>query len=135
MEHDVFIGQVQARARLPSRGHAERATRATLETLGERVPEGLARDVAAQLPTEIGEHLRRTITLAGLGSGERFDRDEFIRRVAARETSDPAAAAYHARVVLEILGEATAGVTAKLKESLPEDLRELLTAGSQGDMR
>lgn len=135
MEHDAFIGQVQARARLASRGDAERVTRATLETLGERVPEGLAHDVAAQLPVEIGEHLRRTIVLAGVGSGERFDRDEFIRRVAVRETSDPPAAAYHARVVLEVLGEATAGLTDKLEASLPDDLRELLAAGSQGEMR
>ncbi len=41
MQHDAFIGQVQARARLSSRGEAESATRATLETLGERMPEGL----------------------------------------------------------------------------------------------
>jgi uncharacterized protein (DUF2267 family) len=39
MQHDEFIGQVQNRAKLPSRGEAEGATRATLETLGERIPE------------------------------------------------------------------------------------------------
>jgi uncharacterized protein (DUF2267 family) len=33
MKHDEFIGQVQHRARLSSRGATERATRATLETL------------------------------------------------------------------------------------------------------
>src|SRR5690606_24477526 len=74
MQHDELIGQVQARARLSSRGAAERAVRSTLETLGERLPEGLADNLAAQLPQEIGEHLYRTETMGGLGTGERFDR-------------------------------------------------------------
>ena len=56
MEHDEFIGQVQHRARLGSRGDAERATRATLETLAERIADGAANNLAAQLPNEIGEH-------------------------------------------------------------------------------
>ncbi len=55
MKHDEFIGQMQYRARLSSRGAAERATRATLETLAERLAGGEARDLAAQLPPEIGE--------------------------------------------------------------------------------
>jgi uncharacterized protein (DUF2267 family) len=78
MQHDEFIGLVQNRARLSSRGDAERATRAVLETLGERIPEGLAGNLAAQLPHAIGEHLRRTEVYAGAGTGERFDRPDFI---------------------------------------------------------
>ena len=52
MKHDEFIGQVQHRARLSSRGEAERATRATLETLAERLAGGEEQDLAAQLPAE-----------------------------------------------------------------------------------
>lgn len=81
MQHDQFIGQVQARAHLSSRGEAERATRSVLETIGERIPEGLAENPAAQLPHEIGEHLRRTEVYDGYGTGERFDRDVFVARV------------------------------------------------------
>jgi uncharacterized protein (DUF2267 family) len=55
MRHDEFIGEVQHRVKLPSRGDAERATRATLETLGERL--GAPDNHAAQLPPEIGRHL------------------------------------------------------------------------------
>jgi uncharacterized protein (DUF2267 family) len=136
MKHDEFIGQVQARARLSSRGDAERMTRATLETLGERIPEGLAENIAAQLPVEIGEHLRRTITLGGTGRGERFNRDEFIARVSSRSTTDEPLAAYGIRVVLELVAEATSGgLMAKLQESLPDGLRESLLAGSSGDVR
>jgi uncharacterized protein (DUF2267 family) len=50
MQHDQFIGQVQQRARLDSRGAAERASRATQETLGERIRDSLAENLSAQLP-------------------------------------------------------------------------------------
>ncbi|HEX2317053.1 MAG TPA: DUF2267 domain-containing protein [Thermomonospora sp.] len=133
MKHDEFIGLVQNRARLSSRGEAERACRATLETLGERVPEGLADKLAAQLPHEIGEHLRRTEVYGGAGTGERFDRRGFIERVAVRAGVDDPKAAYIARSVLEVVDEATQGkITSKVGESLPPDIRELVTLGSKG---
>lgn len=131
MQHDEFIGQVQHRARLASRGEAERACRATLETLGERIPEGLADNLAAQLPQEIGEHLRRTEVFGGAGSGERFDRRDFIERVAARGHVKESEAAFLTRTVFEVVDEATQGsVMAKIHDSLPADVRALITAGS-----
>jgi uncharacterized protein (DUF2267 family) len=131
MQHDEFIGQVQNRARLSSRGDAERACRATLETLAERVPEGLADNLAAQLPHEIGEHLRRTEIFAGAGTGERFSRQDFIARVAQRAGVREQQAAYLIRTVTEVMDEATqGGVVGKVAESLPADIRQLVTAGS-----
>ncbi|MBA9006080.1 MULTISPECIES: DUF2267 domain-containing protein [Thermomonospora] len=133
MQHDEFIGLVQNRARLSSRGEAERACRAVLETLGERVPEGLADKLAAQLPHEIGEHLRRTEVFGGAGTGERFDRHDFIERVASRAGVDEPKAAYLARTVLEIVHQATEGrIIEKVEESLPPDIRRLVTSGSKG---
>jgi uncharacterized protein (DUF2267 family) len=133
MQHDEFIGLVQNRARLSSRGDAERATRAVLETLGERIPEGLADNLAAQLPHEIGEHLRRTEVHAGAGTGERFDRPGFIARVAERAGVREQQAANLTRAVAEVIDEATqGGLMAKLADSLPADIRELVTAGSAG---
>lgn len=49
MRYDEFIGQVQHRAGLGSHAEAERATRATLETLAERLAGGEAHDLAARL--------------------------------------------------------------------------------------
>ena len=40
LRYDEFIGQVQHRAQLGSHAEAERATRATLETLAERLVGG-----------------------------------------------------------------------------------------------
>lgn len=136
MQHDEFIGQVQHRAQLASRGEAEQATRATLETLGERIPEHLADNLASQLPIEIGDHLRRTITLGGAGTGERFDLREFTRRVSARAGNlDEPLAVYRARVVLEMVDEAVApGMMSKVREALPHDLELLTQAGSSGDL-
>lgn len=135
MQHDQMIGVVQDRARLASRGDAERAVRATLETLGERIPDGLADNLAAGLPHEVGEHLRRTEVMGGLGTGERFDRDEFLTRVAERSGTDPPQAAYLARVVLEVVDEATSGGTmSRVRDALPADIRQLATAGSAGTL-
>lgn len=134
MKHDEFIGQVQHRAQLASRGEAERATRATLETLGERIPGGLATNLAGQLPEEISEHLYRTLPF-GLedAPGERFDADEFVARLASRATVDEPQAAYYARVVCEVVDEATGGSTiSKIAESVPDDIRVLITSGSSG---
>jgi uncharacterized protein (DUF2267 family) len=117
MQHDQFIGQVQHRAQLSSRGDAERAVRATLETLAERLVGGEAKDLAAQLPRELGEHLLR----AGPLSGERFSLHDFYRRVAEREgIPDVGKAAYHARVVVEVLGEAVSlGEMRDVRAQLP----------------
>lgn len=135
MEHDEFIGQVQNRARLASRGDAERATRATLETLAERIADGAADNLAAQLPQEIGEHLRRKVGV-GAGTGEQFAVDELFDRVTERESVDRPDAVFHARVELEVVDEATTGnLISKVREQLPPEFDRLFEAGSEGQMR
>lgn len=134
MDHDEFIGQVQHRARLGSRGEAEKATRATLETLAERMADGAAQNLAAQLPSEIGEHLRR-MAPSQEGSGDRFDLNEFFSRVATRDGTELPEAAFHARVVVEVMEEATTGgLVNKIREQFPDEWDPLFTAGSTGRM-
>ncbi|GAA2425775.1 DUF2267 domain-containing protein [Streptomyces macrosporus] len=134
MDHDTFIGQVQARSHLESRGRAEAATRATLETLAERVPASLADNLAAQLPQEIGEHLRRVATAPDQSdTGTRMTYREFLDRVAQRSGDDVPKAAYEARCVIEVVGEATqGGLMDKVRRSLDDELAEVLFAGSAG---
>ncbi|WP_326600358.1 DUF2267 domain-containing protein [Streptomyces sp. NBC_01803] len=134
MQHDEFIGQVQARARLDSRGAAEAATRASLETLAERIPPSLAANLAAQLPREIGEHLLRVAAAPDLpATGIRMSRSEFFDRVAQRSGADTPKAVHEARCVVEVTGEATVGgLTGKIRDSLDDELAEVLFAGSSG---
>ncbi|MFG2026581.1 DUF2267 domain-containing protein [Streptomyces sp. NPDC048825] len=132
MQHDAFIGQVQARARLDSRGAAERVTRASLETLAERVPASVAEKAAAQLPQEVGEHLRRVAYTPGEPyTGIRMDREEFFNRVAERAGTSYPKAIHEARCVIEVATEATEGALAtQIRPALDDDLAEVLFAGS-----
>lgn len=129
MQYDEFVGEVQNRARLPSRGDTVRAIQATLETLAERIAPGEANDLAAQLPPELGMFLREIDTI------ERFSVDDFFLRVAAKETADLPDAAHHARAVLAVLQEAvTTGELEDIQAQLPDNYKPLFEAGSEGEM-
>jgi len=134
MQHDEFIGQVQARARLSSRGAAETATRATLETLAERIQAPMADNLAAQLPMEIGEHLRRVEAAPDEPrTGTRMSRQEFFERVALRAGTERPKAVHEARSVIEVVEEATQGaLTERIRGSLDDELADVLFAGSTG---
>lgn len=124
MQHDEFIGQVQHRARLDSRGAAEAATRATLETLGERLEGGTPSNIAGQLPHEIQQHLAKHD-----GPAERFEVGDFYARVADRESPGTHLpdAALHARAVLSVVGDAVGdGTLEQVKEQLTPDYTDLL---------
>jgi uncharacterized protein (DUF2267 family) len=136
MHYDELTGQVQARAQLPDRQSAERAVRATLETLAERIPGGLADHIAAQLPVEAGESLRR-VTAAHQGSpeerqwrrdhGERFDLTGFTGRVAWRGGTSEEGALLEAAATFEVLDSAVGPeLMEKLYGVLPHDIRALL---------
>ena len=120
MNHDEFVGQVQHRAHLPSRGDAELIIRATFETLGERLMSESAQHVAAQLPPELGRHLE----------GHKFEHlslHDFNARVAEREHADIEKAAFHARCVLDTLRTAISpGAVRKIRLQLPEEFQPLL---------
>lgn len=129
MQYDEFVGEVQNRARLPSRGDTVRAIQATLETLAERIAPGEADDLAAQLPPELGAFLRDVETT------ERFSVDDFFLRVAAKETADLPDATHHARAVMAVLQEAvTTGELDDIRAQLPDNYNPLFEAGSEGEM-
>ena len=141
MHHDEMIGKVQALAQLPDRGSAERVTRAVLGTLAERLPAGLARHVAAQLPHELAASMREATEAwepAGAGppdgSGERFDLTVFAGRIAGRAGTNEDTALREAAAVLEVLDAALAPeLTVKVAGVLPGDIRELLPVGRAAD--
>ena len=120
MQYNDFVGQVQNRLELPELGHAVRATRAVLTTLGERLQEGEASDLAGPLPMEVDYYLESA------DSGQRFDYDEFVARVAERANADESEAAYYGRVVVGLVSELIpAGEIEQVRSQLPDDYDDL----------
>lgn len=71
----------------------------TLLTLGQRIPEGSANDLAASLPVEI----KRYMTGAVHQHGQRFEWREFVDRVSEIEQVDRSGTAHHARVIVDLV--------------------------------
>jgi uncharacterized protein (DUF2267 family) len=131
MKYDEFIGQVRHRAGLGSHAEAERATRATLETLAERLAGGEAHDLAAQLPPELARYLE----LPDAGIGAKLTLDEFFELVSEREGVDLSAAVFHARVVIGVLTEAVSiGEIQDVRVQLPAAFEQLFNVENEGDL-
>jgi uncharacterized protein (DUF2267 family) len=109
-----LLDTVAQRTRL-DRAAAERAVRATLETLAERLSKGEARDLAERLPPNVAGWLHTD------GGPEPFHYDEFLRRVAAREGVDAGTAERHARAVFWALGQAAPDEAEDVVAELPQD--------------
>ena len=140
MNFDEFTGQVQNRIEYADTGETLRAIRATLTTLGERLQEGEATDLAAPLPMEIDRYLIEA------DSGQSFEWDEFVERVWEREAMDDpddrADAAYHAQVIVDLVRtQVPPSDFQQLRDQLPEDqddedwgkLFEVVDAGGWGE--
>jgi uncharacterized protein (DUF2267 family) len=103
---------------------AQRALRAVLETLAERIAAGEARDLAAQLPPELAPLVATTTGPEG------FDVDEFLRRVAGRAETDLDGAERDTRAVFAALGRVlSADELDDLAAELPKDYAPLLPRG------
>jgi len=127
MNYHQFVGQVQHRARLADTGEAIRAVRATLQTLSERLAGGEAKDLASQLPHEIGYYLMWNEGLPP----ERFGLEEFFRRAAEREGAHSIQIAEaHARAVTSVLKDAvSAGEIKDVRSQLPKEFAPLFPDG------
>lgn len=120
MNYSEFIGQVQNRLELAGPGEAVRATRATLTTLGERLHEGEATDLASPLPMEIDRFL------IDADSGQRFDYDEFLERISERAEVDRSTANYQAQQLLVVVSEVVPpGNIEKVRNGLPDEFDPL----------
>ena len=129
MQAREFLGQVQSKAHLASLDAAQRATRATLETLAERLGPSESRQLGAQLPREIQEYLLLdTEETAG------FSSDEFLGRVSEREGVDLPESTHHALAVIEVLGRAVPPTEMiDVLDRLPADYARLFI-GSEGTL-
>ena len=131
MKSDEFIAKVQRRADLDSQEEAMLAIGATLATLAERLAGGEAKDLASQLPPEIGVFLLQPYA----GIGDPFGLEEFFRLVSERAGIDLQDASLQARVVIGVLCEAVSmGEIENVRSQLPQDIRQLFMVENEGDL-
>jgi uncharacterized protein (DUF2267 family) len=122
MEYNEFITHVQSLAQSNSREEAERATRATLETIKERISGDEAQDLSTQLPQELVECLKGR-------EGEpdqNFNLQDFIVRTSRKENLEPTTTAIHIRAVFAVLQNAmTPEGFGKLHRHFSHDYEEM----------
>ena len=120
MKGEQFIAEVRNLAELANDEEAEKATRATLETLRERLAGNEPSNLAAQLPPKVASYVE------GSGSAEPFSVDEFYDRVAQKEGVDHDEAVKHARAVATVVQTAvTGGEVDDVRSQLSDDYGEL----------
>lgn len=123
MDTETYIDKVAARLDV-DRETAQTSTRATLVTVAQRLQEGQARDLSAQLPRPAADWVEE-----GANQQETFDADGFIARVAELSGLEEGQVPDHARAVLGTLSEAvTAGEIEKLIGELPTDIARMVAA-------
>jgi uncharacterized protein (DUF2267 family) len=116
-----FLESVTVRGRL-SPEQAERLTEATLTVLADRISAGEAEDLAAQLPKGVRDWL-----VSKEEPAQKFDLEEFIRRVSERAAVDPDTATRGARAVLSTIRRAvTTGEFEDVLAQLPKEFREFI---------
>ena len=120
MNSEQFIAEVKNLAELDNDEDAQKAVRATLETLRERLAGNEPADLAAQLPPEIAPFVE------GAGGRETFSVEEFYDRVAQKEGVFNDEAIRHARAVATVLQTAvTGGALEDVRSQLGNDYEEL----------
>lgn len=125
MRYGEFVELVQQRARLKDWNETLIAIEATLKTLGERLTEIEAVDLAAQLPPAIG----RFLTVVDMNKD--FDLETFYKHVSQRESIVQPEAKEHAHAVMSVVMEIVPpGELRDVLDRLPEEYDALFTFGS-----
>ncbi|MCW3841337.1 DUF2267 domain-containing protein [Micromonospora yasonensis] len=123
MNYDTFVDRVAQRSRTP-RERAAELTRATLETLSERLTGGEVLDLAAQLPKPLQVVLKPH---PATEAADRFGAAEFVARVGQRARVDENAARDAVRAVFVTLREAiTGGEFDDVVVQMPRDYRDMV---------
>lgn len=124
MHEAEFIETVRRDAPIESEEVAAEVTLATLRTLGERITDGEAADVAEQLPRGLAEPLADAP-----GEADPFSLDEFTARVSDRAGVDDADVVPAARGVAAALSEAAPAELDAAREQLPTEFDVIFEPG------
>jgi uncharacterized protein (DUF2267 family) len=127
MNYGEFMRDVRERTGL-DKEQAEKAVRATLNTLAQRLAGGEPKDLASQLPEELKETV---ILTTGAGEGIHWNAGEFVKKVADREGAPVDEARQHVRAIFAALRDAiTPGEFDDVTSQLDHSYQELLPAGA-----
>lgn len=125
MNYLEFVREVRERGQLDSERDTLIAIEATLKTLGERLTDKEATQLAAQLPAEIGRFLTVVDT------NKDFDLREFYEHISRRESIGEPRSREHARAVLSVVEETVSpGELRDVLAQLPDEYLNLFTFGS-----
>jgi uncharacterized protein (DUF2267 family) len=125
MDYETFIDTVSQRAGVP-REKGKDLTRATLETLAERLTKGEVEDLASELPKPLKRHL-----VSPTPEARGFGLEEFINRVSARADVSPEEARKGLQAELTTLRDAvSSGEFRDVMSQLPQEIRELAGSSS-----
>ncbi|MDN3296405.1 DUF2267 domain-containing protein [Streptomyces ficellus] len=105
MRYDEFLAQVRERGEYADQAEAEQVTQAVLAILAQRITPGEAKDLAAQLPGDLGQAL----AVGDERQVESYGVEEFLSRVAERTGARPRTAEWDASAVLSTLAETVSG--------------------------
>lgn len=126
MQPDEFFERVRNSGAVESEADAGAATQATLETLGERIGDSQAENLAASLPDELAAPLLE----ATPDEAESFGLDEFLDRVSNRGGMEGSASLVGVRAVLDALADAAdEDEVADAREQLPAEFDLAFEAG------
>jgi uncharacterized protein (DUF2267 family) len=121
MEYDDFIAAIEQSAGEISDEAAERAARAVLQTLADRLPRGEDRHIFRELPAEFKPWAYSE------DDAEPLDFDDFLARAAERADTDVETALRHTRAVFAALGSALSEeAVVRLAAGLPQTFAPLV---------
>jgi uncharacterized protein (DUF2267 family) len=123
MEYEQFLALARERGQFINERETLIAIESTLKTLGERLTEDEAAQLATHLPPDIGRFLTVVDT------DKDYNLTDFYEHVASRERLDTDTSRRHAAAVLSVV-ETTigAGTLRGLIEHLPEEYTNLFPA-------
>ena len=122
MTRDEFLREVQERLRLVDKAEAETASRSVLAATADRLTPDEANDLAAQLPHDLAEFIRRRP-----GGVQKMDYDTFINRVLGDlDLQEPSQAERVVKGVLSVVRDAVGeGEWEDVVSQMPADMKEM----------
>lgn len=130
MNDEEFLDRVREASGVESTDEAEGVAEAALATLGERISDGQAADLAAQLPEEVAEPLAEP----PVAEAEEFPVDEFVDRVGERSPAENADPVAQSRAVVGAVADAVDESELRdAREQLPPEYDVVLRSGPTAD--